>query len=101
MRNWKMIGIACAVVLAAARSAMAMEGHEFLINVPEARVDTDHTNSDSNYWEHAIVGYVGKPIYLSITYSIGPYAAPDTGGSMTLEFERYPQSRIHVFLPER
>ncbi|MGB8363807.1 MAG: hypothetical protein WCE20_04645 [Rhizomicrobium sp.] len=99
MRNWKMIGIACAVVLAAARSAMAMEGHESLINVPEARVDTDHTNSDSNYWEHAIVGYVGKPIHLSITYSIGPYAAPDTGGSMTLESNDIPNPEYMYFCP--
>lgn len=81
----------------AANGAMAMDGHELLINVLEAKVDTDHTNTNSNYWEHAIVGYVGKPLHLSITYMIGPFTAPDTGGSQTLTSNEVPNPEYAYF----
>jgi hypothetical protein len=87
--------IACFVF--AGHEAMALDGHESLIHVPEAKVDTDHTNTDSNYWEQAVVGYVGKPLHLSITYTIGPFTSPDTGGSLTLESNDIPNPEYMYF----
>jgi hypothetical protein len=90
-------GALAACFFFATNSAMAMEGHESLINVLEAKVDTDHTNADSNMWEHAIVGYVGKPLHLSITYTIGPFTAPDEGGSQTLTSNEIPNPEYTFF----
>jgi hypothetical protein len=82
----------------AGHEAMALDGHESLIHVPEAKVDTDHTNTDSRYWEQAVVGYVGKPLHLSITYTIGPFTSAE-GGPMTLVSNEIPDPEYTYFCP--
>jgi hypothetical protein len=84
----------------AANGAMAMEGHTSRVMVPEAKIDTDHPDPDSNKWPVAIVGYVGKPIHLSTKYEIGNYAAPDTGGSMALTSNDIPNPEYMYFCPD-
>jgi hypothetical protein len=84
----------------AGHEAMAMEGHTSRVMVPEAKIDTDHPNPDSNTWPVAIVGYVGKPIHLSTKYEIGNFASPDTGGAMALTSNDIPNPEYMYFCPD-